>query len=348
MKTILFDNIIYSLQQIGGISSMWAMLQEIVMRESSISPIFIERNDALNNVYRKSIDIPNNKLIKSRIQIPIILDRYLSIDTSTIMPMVVHSSYYRCVKNKNVKKIVTVHDFTYERYLSGLQRYVHCKQKYRAINDADIVVCVSQNTYNDLFKYMPYIDQNKIQVIYNGVSDDFCKLDDVQRGDRLLYVGSRAKYKNFDLLIEALSETTHHLDICGAPLSIKEQGYLNKKLGRNRYKIYSTVDNNTLNILYNKAKCLIYPSSYEGFGMPIVEAQRSGCPVIAMNVSSIPEIIGETPLLIHNIDKRNLLIKLKLLDTPTLIDEVKISGLENSYRFRSYKMVNDYMELYQN
>ena len=105
MKTILFDNIIYSLQQIGGISSMWAMLQEIVMRESSINPIFIERNDALNNVYRKSIDIPNNKLIKSRIQIPIILDRYLSIDTSTIMPMVVHSSYYRCVKNKNVKKI---------------------------------------------------------------------------------------------------------------------------------------------------------------------------------------------------------------------------------------------------
>lgn len=348
MKTILLDNIIYSLQQFGGISAIWAILHKSLMCDNTMNLIYSERGDANNNVYRKEIALSNDRLVKSTYNIPLIIDRYKSIYLGNTKPDIVHSSYYRCIDDRSIKKVVTVHDFTYERYMAGLRRYVHCKQKYKAIYDADSVVCVSNNTRNDLLHYVPNIMEDKIKVVYNGISNDFYKLDNIQRGDRLLYVGGRTKYKNFDFLIEVLSETTYSLDICGAPLSYKEQKYLNKKLGNNRYKVYSNIDNQRLNILYNRAKCLIYPSSYEGFGLPIVEAQKTGCPVVALNTSSIPEIIGETPLMLSNISRKELISLLKMVESPTLFEEVSNMGIINANRFTSQAMIDGYKEVYNN
>lgn len=346
MKTILFDNIIYSLQQSGGISAMWAMLQNGLLHDDAIDLMSLERDDAINNIYRKKVELSNEKLVGLKHNYPLIIDRYRNVDVRDVQPAVFHSSYYRCIDNEDVKSVVTVHDFIYERYMAGLRRYVHCKQKYQAIKEADVVVCVSENTRKDLLHYLPEIDKDKIRVVHNGVSDDFYILDNAKRCDRLLYVGGRARYKNFDFLIEAISKTSYCLDICGLPLSAKEQKYLNSKLGNKRYKVYSNVDNDTLNELYNNAKCLVYPSSYEGFGLPIVEAQRSGCPVIALNSSSIPEVIGETPLLLQNLREREFLSLLKMLESPTLFDEVRNLGRANSNRFTSQSMLNGYKEVY--
>lgn len=347
MKTILFDNIIYSLQQTGGISSQWAMLQNGMLHNVAINSMFLERNDAINNIYRKNIRTSEDKIVKLSHQLPLIIDRYSNVDIQDINPSIFHSSYYRCVKNKVAKSVVTVHDFTYERYMSVFRRYVHCKQKYNAINNADVVVCVSQNTRNDLLHFLPNIDKDKIKVVYNGVPEDFREIGGTPRGDRLLYVGSRARYKNFDFVVEALSETSYHLDICGVPLSIKEQKYLNRKLGKERYKVYSNVDNHRLNELYNQAKCLIYPSSYEGFGLPIVEAQKSGCPVMALNTSSIPEVIGETPLLMSNAISKEFLSKLKLIESPTIVDEIVEAGKQNALKYSVKQMVNLYKGIYE-
>ncbi len=347
MKTILFDNIIYSLQQTGGISSQWSMLLDGLLHNDAIDSMFLERKDAINNIYRKNIRASEDKIVKLSHQLPLIIDRYRDIDIHDMNLSIFHSSYYRCVKNKGVKSIVTVHDFTYERYMAGLRRYVHCKQKNNAINKADAVVCVSQNTCNDLLYFLPNIDKDKIKVVYNGVSDDFREINGATRGDRLLYVGSRAKYKNFDFVVETLSETSYHLDICGVPLSIKEQKYLNRKLGKDRYKVYSNVDNQLLNKLYNQTKCLIYPSSYEGFGLPIVEAQKTGCPVIALNSSSIPEVIGETPLLLQKLSCKELLSALKILESPTLFDNISKMGIENARRYSSRSMIDSYMGIYK-
>ncbi|MBE6318151.1 MAG: glycosyltransferase family 4 protein [Bacteroidales bacterium] len=346
MNTILFDNIIYSLQRTGGISSQWAILQNGLSHNDAIDLIFLERKDAQNNIYRKCIDLPTEKIVRLRYNYPLTIDRYQNIIIQNIKPTIFHSSYYRCVDDNDIKSVVTVHDFTYEKYMSGLRRYIHCKQKYKAIEEADIVVCVSQNTRDDLLHYLPYIDKNKIQVVYNGVSEDFCKLNNVQRGDKLLYVGNRTKYKNFDFVIETLTGTKHHLDICGEPLSIKEKKYLNKKLGINRYTVYSNIDNQRLNELYNQARCLIYPSSYEGFGLPIVEAQKTGCPVIALNASSVPEVIGETPLLLKALNRTELLSAIKMVESPTFFENITEFGNENARKFTSKLMIDGYMEIY--
>lgn len=346
MKTILLDNIIYSLQHVGGVSSQWAMLQNGLLHNSEVNLLFLERKDVVNNLYRKSIDVPCEKIVELVCKYPFIIDRYRNVDVNNIDLDIFHSSYYRCANNKDVRSIVTVHDFTYERFMTGLRRYVHCKQKYNAINKADAVVCVSENTRRDLLHYLPKINEDKIRVVHNGVSDDFYPINGVERGNRLLYVGSRANYKNFDFVVEVLSATSYHLDICGAPLSNHEQKYLNSKLGSDRYKVYSNLNNQALNELYNKARCLIYPSSYEGFGLPIVEAQKTGCPVIALNVSSIPEIIGETPLLLNELSQKELLSALKMIESPTLFEEISKLGKENAGRFTSQAMIDGYKKVY--
>lgn len=347
MKTILFDNIIYSLQQVGGISSQWAMLQKGLLHNDESNLLILERENAVNNMYRKSIDVPCERYVESSSKYPLIIDRYRRVNVNNIDLDIFHSSYYRCANSKDVRSVVTVHDFTYERYMTGLRRYVHCKQKYNAINKAEVIVCVSENTRRDLLRYLPEIKEDKIRVVHNGVSEDFYEIDGVLRGDRLLYVGSRAKYKNFDFVVDVISETSYHLDICGAPLSNDEQKYLNRNLGSNRYKVHSNLNNQELNDLYNKARCLIYPSSYEGFGLPIVEAQRAGCPVIALNNSSIPEVIGETPLLLNSLKRNELLLALEMIESPTLFDEISEMGGENSSRFTSQAMIDGYQKVYR-
>ena len=111
--------------------------------------------------------------------------------------------------------------------------------------------------------------------------------------------------------------------------------------------MYSNLNNKGLNELYNNARCLIYPSSYEGFGLPIIEAQRAGCPVIALNKSSIPEVIGETPLLLNSLNRNELLLALEMIESPTLFEEISEIGRENSLRFTSQAMIDGYRKVYK-
>ena len=348
-QKILFDNIIYSLQQNGGISSIWAILQNAILNNNDFECKFIEYNNAeTNNIYRKKLNLPHQNIINPKSFFPIEIERYCKAK----MPIdetfdIFHSSYYRIPSNHRGKTIVTVHDFIYEKHMPIISRSIHCKQKYSAIYNADLVVCVSQSTRNDLLHYLPNLDKNKITIIYNGISPDFHKKEDIEHSNRILFVGSRAKYKNFELLIETLTETSSNLDICGNPLSKKEQNYLNSKLGIERYKVYTNINNIILNDLYNSAYCLIYPSSYEGFGLPIIEAQQAGCPVIALNRSSVPEIIGETPLLMNEPTKQELLTSLKKLKSQSTYNEVIECGLVNSQRFTSKAMTDAYIDLYR-
>lgn len=350
MKTILFDNIIYSLQQSGGISSMWTMLLNSFYQDNRFDYTCFESNKKVfQNIYRKDLSIDKSKILIHKSILPLSIERYLDINVpNSDIFSIFHSSYYRVLQNKSIKSIVTVHDFTYERFMSGIKKQIHCHQKYKAINNADFIVCVSNNTYNDLLYYLPEINKNKVKVIYNGVSSDFHHIENIEKDDYLLYVGSRCNYKNFNLLIEALSETSHRIKICGTPLSNKEEQFLNKKIGHNRYEIYSNINNAQLNQLYNSSKCLIYPSSYEGFGLPILEAQSANCPVIALNTSSIPEVIGKSPLLIKNADKKSLIKALNMLEQDSILEEVINAGQANVKRFSHETMANQYKDLYLN
>ena len=147
-----------------------------------------------------------------------------------------------------------------------------------------------------MLKFYPQIDEKHVHVVYNGVSDMFFPLDKKESTDSfikesLLFVGSRDFYKNFEKGVKALAGTNFNLIIIGGgKLSELELLLLNNSLGENRYRKYDYISTEDLNVLYNNARGLLYPSIYEGFGIPVLEAQKAGLPVIAFNGSSIPEV----------------------------------------------------------
>jgi len=352
---IVFDNIIFSIQKSGGISVVWYELLHRILNDRHIANRFIEYDNAVQyNLFRKSLTISDSDIIKYKSN-NIKIKRYLNPSFIYSGNFIFHSSYYRTCNNKNAINITTVHDFTYEYFSHGIKKFIHCWQKHKAIRKSDYIICVSNNTKNDLLKFVPDVDEKKIKVIYNGVSNDYYPICLDRISDftpfkpytYVLFVGERKGYKNFDLSIKAISHSNLRLVIVGKELLTNEIKLLESTLGKDRYKYVGRISNNQLNSLYNGAFCLLYPSSYEGFGIPVIEAQRAGCPVIAYNSSSIKEIIGDTPLLLEKLDIDSILFKLTLLEKYDIRKRIIDTGIKNSKRFSWENMHMNIINLYQ-
>ncbi|MCQ4914109.1 glycosyltransferase family 4 protein [Bacteroides nordii] len=358
---ILLDNIIFSLQRSGGISVVWyEFLKRILSTKHKVDLFFLEFVEH-ENIFRIQLDIPKENIFRKKKSF-LFYERYFPLQLSfgdSSSCFIFHSSYFRVCSNPNAINITTVHDFTYEYFYRGLHKWIHCWQKYYAIRHSQYIVCISNNTKQDLLKFLPDVDEKKIRVIYNGVSDEYYPLLNINNyklpypvNSYLLFVGERKAYKNFDLVVKSLKYLTYKLVIVGAELEKEEQKLLDKNLSSDNYCHVGRISNYDLNILYNGAVALIYPSSYEGFGLPVIEAQKAGCPVIAYNSSSISEIIGETPLLMHRLDLQELLKKVNMLSDLELRKDVIEKGIQNAKRFSwddmYRKLIDLYLEAYDN
>ena len=350
MMKIVFDNIIFSLQKAGGISVVWKELISRFIESNKDDILFIEHDSDLENYFRKQIIIPDDKIILAKNRF-LQIERYINPRVKRSDPFIFHSSYFRTCPSKNAINVTTVHDFTYDYFFKGKRRgaFVHLWQRNNALRNSAAIICISENTKKDLLKLVPEIDPHKVYVIYNGVSEDYHQTDDkiVDYSDYLLYVGGRISYKNARWFAEAIKDTNHKLLFCGAPMTSDERAYYDSMLGTERYLELAHPTNEELNRIYNSVKCLVYPSSYEGFGIPVLEAQRAGCPVIALNTSSIPEVIGETPLLMKELTKEELMSKISLLDNEETRGKVIDMGLENAKRFTWDNTYVQYRRLYE-
>lgn len=349
---IIIDNIIYSLQNSGGVSVVWYELIKRILKDSRINSKYIDYPNK-DNIFRSKLDIPQKQILKPHFINPTIA-RYFDCKCSDINgPFIFHSSYYRISSNPKAINITTVHDFTYEYFAKGLSKIIHCWQKHRAIRDSDYVICISENTKKDLMKFIPEFPQDKIKVIYNGVSDDYFPLDEINDKDipfgkqnYLLFVGARGGYKNFKFLVESLKGTKYNLVIVGPSLEEHEKELLNSNIN-NQWRYAGRLSNDKLNLLYNGAFAFIYPSSYEGFGIPVLEAQKAGCPVIALNASSIPEIVGDTSLLMNQLSKDELLNKLDILKDSHARKENILNGIENAKKYTWDNTYNQVINIYK-
>ena len=260
-----------------------------------------------------------------------------------------HSSYYRIPRKKNIKVVTTVHDFTHQKYVSGLRSYINLQIKMRAIRRSDVIICISENTKKDLLRhYKPRFNQ-QIFVIYNGISNDYKKLflDDFSYENYFLYVGHRVNYKNWDLALKLLEEQKDFkLIVVGGDLDEKKFFKNIKTNIRDRVIFKGFITNSELNNLYNKAFCLFYPSSYEGFGIPVLEAMASGCPVIANDeCKSVVEVAKETPLY-FNKEENNYSYVFNTLKNINREKKVK-EGLKFAKNFSWKKNFDQVYKIYQ-
>jgi len=171
---VILDNVIFSLQQSGGISVYWYHLAKQLLAQENVNVSYLNEGDCMN-IFHDKISFENANFIKTK-HYPYI-GRYLNLNLkANNEKSIFHSSYYRVSKNPKHANITTVHDFTYEHFKSGIRLKVHNYQKKHAILKSDGIICISENTKRDLLKYIPKAAGKNIKVIPNGVDRIFTKL----------------------------------------------------------------------------------------------------------------------------------------------------------------------------
>ena len=179
---VIFDNIIFSLQRTGGISVVW---KELLSRA------------------RVDKDLQCTELDYKQGMAPRFMERYRIPDFTADVPSIFHSSYFRILPQKGVYNVTTVHDLTYHYYRKGLAKAVHLWEEERALRHSEAVICISENTKRDLLSFYPWVNEEKIHVVYNGVSDAFCPIPSAQKKGYLLFLGnSTVDYKRYDVAQE--------------------------------------------------------------------------------------------------------------------------------------------------
>lgn len=198
--------------------------------------------------------------------------------------------------------VLTIHDMIpelYPQYFSRDDIQVVMKKKLAPL--ASAIIAVSENTKKDIIRILG-IPDNKIHVIYHGCSFPHTSKREIQISNPyLLYVGDRNNYKNFDLFVQyvtpfLLSHAEMRVMCTGRSFNCKEKELFTKHQLEERFVHYWVSSDDEFFSLYHQALCFVYPSEYEGFGIPILEAYKASCPVLLNNASCFPEIAGDAAI----------------------------------------------------
>jgi glycosyltransferase involved in cell wall biosynthesis len=247
------------------------------------------------------------------------------------------------------KLLVTVHDVFHLVMLSfikDIHKLLYAKIMFKCLTKkAATIICVSKFTAKELKSFFN-IQDNKIKIIYNGVSqfwfNPIVTSDAPQLNfNYLLFVGNIKPHKNLNTLLDAFEiikkSFPHHLIIVG-----KREGFITKdKMIQNREKelgdrvhFSGYIDNESLKHLYANADSLVFPSFYEGFGLPPIEAMACGCPVISSNSSCLPEILENNVLYFNPNNSKELAERIcQLLTNDSLRNNLRREGRNHAKKF---------------
>ncbi len=227
------------------------------------------------------------------------------------------STYYRVPPIKwNGFQIVYAYDFIHELFNPMLPDSVSViSLKKDAILNSDAVICISRSTARDLVKYYP-IDESKIFVVELGY-DPIYKQRTAEKISKkidqpfILYVGKRHYYKNFNILLRAYAQWKKRFKIklilVGPPLTSEEENLIKNFNLSDQVLLLQDLNDDHLCDLYNQAKVFVYPSLYEGFGIPLLEAMACGCPIVASQIPSTIEVAKDIPIYFMPSDESGLI-----------------------------------------
>ncbi|HEY7785967.1 MAG TPA: glycosyltransferase family 1 protein [Pyrinomonadaceae bacterium] len=220
-----------------------------------------------------------------------------------------HPTYYTLLSQSEISDyrcpvVVTVWDMIHELFPDLDPSGTVIARKKRAIERADAILCISENTKRDLLAHYK-VDESRVLVTYLASDlDPGTQLENesIQPEAYFLYVGERAGYKNFDGLLSAFATVATTLPkvslfTVGEPFSSDEERRIAELGLSSRVRNYTGVSDTELSRLYRQSIAFVYPSLYEGFGIPPLEAMQCGTPVVASNRSSIPEVVGDAGIL---------------------------------------------------
>lgn len=304
---IAFDPQIFSLQAYGGISRYYINLSHELRASGLTVRTFapLHRNEYLAKVDDGSVSGRYWSPYPPKTTRPfLLLNQVLAARRiAQWEPDIVHETYYSRIRwtSSKSRSVVTVYDMIHELYPQYFARWdstVAAKKK--AVMRADHVLCISESTRNDLLNLYG-IESRKVSVTHLGY-DAFLNLSENRRKmdhPYILYVGQRGGYKNFERLVRAFASSDRLVSdfslvaFGGGTFSTEERDLFASLNLKGGHCLQISGGDELLGQLYRNAACFVYPSLYEGFGLPPLEAMSLDCPVISSNTSSMPEVIGD-------------------------------------------------------
>lgn len=354
---VLFDHQLFAYQRYGGASKYFACLLHALPRDLWDTTTLFS-----NNEYVKHLNLFSCRHF---------LDKYYFRGQGRIMneinkPYTVyqlrkqkydvfHQTHFEpyCLKAIGKKPMVTTfHDINHSTFNPNA-RIVAMQRK--SLKRADGIVAISHNTKKDLMNVFE-VDESKVHVIYHGIEikkyvNSPSALDGIDY-PYILYVGTRGHHKNFRRFVKAFSIFHRKFPdvkvICTFNPFTREEQLLFKQYGIVDSMIQMSVNEEMLMQLYRKAFFFIFPSLYEGFGMPILEAMANQCPVLLSDASCFPEIASDAGLYFDPLDVEDMADKMiRITDNPKLRTSFISKGIDRVKFFSWEKCAREHLKVYQ-
>lgn len=364
MPTVVYDHQIFDLQQYGGISRYFCELAARVHATPGFSAKVVAPLHC--NDYLPHCRVPQFAVhLKTRLRgVSYLLratNRVLGpIAVRSVAPSLIHRTYYETSPRPGQSPlVVTVFDMIHELFPDQFPVNDPVRRSKRVcVEQADHIICISESTARDLVRLLN-VPRGKITVTHLGLSENFSAPAPQQEAsphDRpyLLYVGHRGGYKNFEMAISAYANSSHlkdefdFLTFGGHPFSSGEQATIAKLPLRSGAVRRLTGSDAELARAYRHARAFVYPSKYEGFGIPPLEAMSAGCVVACSNTSSIPEVVGDAGALFDPDDQSSIGSALeRLCFDEALRATLKVAGHRRVSQFSWDRCATQTLEAYK-
>lgn len=357
---IAYDHQIFTFQSVGGISRYFATLADTLASSGNQIAIFsgLHQNQHLAECSTASnygLRLPFVKKRGVRIR-----GRINKLYSRCVFPLwkpdIIHQTFYQALPFYYVAPvIITVYDMIYEIVPQfDPSSHLSSADKRNAVSVADHVICISENTKRDLVRLFG-TSPDKISVV--PLAADFPDVKTLPYSNEgrpyILIVGSRAGIKNFPVLLESLakSDILQHCALIafgGGPFTPSEQQKM-QSLGIQQSSVKQIKgDDALLASLYKGARFFIYPSIYEGFGLPPLEAMASGCPVASSNTSSMPEVLGDAAAYFNpNVPSEIAAVMTDLFHNSAIREELVRAGLARAAHYSWERTAKMTLEVYE-
>jgi len=357
---VLYDGNIYTLQAAGGVNRYFANL--ISRLPADVTPhVMMCGRPTVNYPTNPAMKIYNYRRFRPAGVSYRLEKMFFNYVASARRYDLAHPTYYTLLTRQELNGyrcpvVITVWDMIHELFPAELDPSGrNAEQKRRAIMAAQAVICISENTKKDLLEMYP-VDEKKVKVtpLAPGIDPGMIHgPEPVPDRPYFLYVGLRYGYKNFEGLLTAFASVHQKrpetlLCVVGASFSKSETQKI-AQLGLDKaVECFGHVSDPHLAKLYHCSVAFVYPSLYEGFGIPPLEAMACGTPVVVSNRSSLPEVVGDAGLLFDP-DKMSDLadIMVTLANNPSQREQLIAKGIAQAKGFSWEKTVAQTMEVYR-
>lgn len=362
---IFFDHQTFSQQNYGGISRYFGELIAGINRQSDENRAHLSLLFS-NNAHLKETGLnprpffPNLPFSKTQPYLYRINKAFNRLEMRTRSYDVFHATYYDPYFVGHTRKrpvVVTFLDMIHEKYhtvfpeLAADHRVMAWKKQI--VREATAVIAISENTKRDLVDYYN-IPSDRVRVIYLGssVAVEEKTVAPSVTAPYLLFVGNRGMYKNFVPFIKAAapllrSQQVRMICAGGGGFSADEKNLL-QQLNISNLVAQQPINDSTLRQLYSQALAFVFPSLYEGFGIPVLEAFACNCPCLISNRSSLPEVAGSAALYFDpdNGDSMHEAVE-QILTNPVLRHQLIDQGRQQLQHFSWQKTVQETLDLYR-